>query len=558
MTERSRAFSAAHKALAKARLAIGRLRTPEPECEPYVAGTTRIVRGVLGPALTGVVGVLLVLWGASQPTSPFTLNHATLGTLADTTLQFGSPWYFGAGPVNGHEEVLAGVVAVYAGMILMIRGWVGIMRLTRLHPGMPVRTLVPVMIAWMLPLLFVAPLFSHDAFSYVAQGEEMSRRINPYLYPTSILGVGGSPFPTYVDQLWSSSTSPYGPVFLGLAGIIVAVAHHNELASLVGFRLLAVLGVVLMAIYTPRLARSYGRDPSKAFALVALSPLVLLHLVAGEHNDALMMGLLVAGLALARDRHPVVGVVLCTLAGLVKAPALIGVVYIGWDWAGIGVPWRERVKPTATALAVSAAVMIAVTYGAGLGWRWILALKNPGSVNSWMDPATGIGGVLARVVNGVGFGEHVSTIVNVSRGLALALAAVLALRLLLGSDGSVNSLRAMAFTLILLVVLGPVVQPWYFVWGVVLLAPIADGRTRVLLVWLSAVMSFLGLPGGKMLVARLGRENLLVLAASVAVLAAVVGVTYAPRIRVLALERRARTRAIVPAEARTGPMGGSP
>jgi alpha-1,6-mannosyltransferase len=557
MTERSRAFSAAHRTLAKTGLVLARLRAPEPDAEPFVPGQTRIARSAIVPAVTGAVGAVLVLWGASQPTSPFTLNHVTLKTLSDTTLQFGSPWYFGTGPVGVQAGVLAGVVAVYAGMFLMIRGWVALVRLTRLHPGMPVRTLVPVLIAWMLPLLVVAPLFSHDAYSYVAQGEEMSRGINPYLYPTSVLGPGGSAYSTYVDSLWSNTTSPYGPVFIGLAGLILEVVHHSELAALVGFRVLAVLGVVLLAVYTPRLARTYGRDAAKAFALVALNPLVLLHLVAGEHNDALMMGLLVAGLALARERHPAIGIVLCSLAGLVKAPALIGVVYVGWDWAGVGVPWRGRVRLTATALVISGATMAAVTYAVGLGWRWILALGNPGSVSSWMDPATGIGGLIGRAVSGVGLGYHTPVILAVTRGIGLVLAALIAVRLLLRSDGGVSSLRAMGLTLLAVVALGPVAQPWYFVWGVVLLAPIAEGRTRVALIWLSAVMSFLGLPGGRALLSRLSLESPFVVAGAVALLVAVVLASYSPRLRQLTVEWRERDRLSVPAEAHTGGSGGS-
>jgi hypothetical protein len=558
MTERSRAFSAAQTTLSRAWLTVSRLSRPEPEVEPFVAGETRIGRLAIGPALWGGIGALLVLWGASQTTSPFTLNRSTFQTLSDPTAQFGATWYFGTGPLQGRGGELAFVVVVYAGMFFMIRAWLGLVHLTRAHPGTPVRKFVPIFVAWMLPLLVVAPLFSHDAYAYVAQGEEMTRHINPYLYSTSILGVGGSPYPSYVDALWSHTTSPYGPVFLALAGFIVVAVHHSELAALVGFRVVAVFGVVLMAIYAPRLARSYGRDPSKAFVLVALNPLVLFHLVAGEHNDALMMGLVVAGLALARERHPAIGIVLCALGGLVKAPALLGVVYIGWDWAGVEVALRQRLRTSAMALGIAGAVMVAITYVVGLGWDWVLALYNPTTVNSWMDPATGIGGAVARIVNGVGLGEHVLTIVAVARGVGLLLAAVIALRLLTRSNAGASSLWGLGLSLLAIVVLGPVVQPWYLVWGVVLLAPIAEGRTRVLIMWLSAVMSFLGLPGGRALLQHIEQTNPLLVTAAAAALVAIVAATYAPRFRQLAVERRDRARVrVLAGEATTAARGGS-
>ena len=40
-----------------------------------------------------------------------------------------------------------------------------------------------------------------------------------------------------------------------------------------------------------------------AFGLAVLNPAVLLVLLGGAHNDALMLGLLVAGCALARRHH---------------------------------------------------------------------------------------------------------------------------------------------------------------------------------------------------------------------------------------------------------------
>jgi len=508
---------------------------PPPAPEPYVPGETRIAQQLFWPGLIGAVGMLLVLWGAAQPTSPFVLNRETLGTLTDPTLGYGVRlWYFGTGAPVGDQ--LVGVVVVYAGMFLVIRAWVALVDLARRRPGIPIRRFVPVFVVWLLPLLFVAPLFSHDAFSYVGQGEEMTRGINPYLYPPSVLGVGGNPYADLVDKLWGNATSPYGPVFLAFAGWIVAVVNHSELAALVGFRLLAVAGVVLLAVYTPRLARSYGFDGAKAFVLVALNPLVLFHLVAGEHNDALMLGLLVAGLALAREKHRVAGIVLCTVAGLVKAPALIGVVYIGWDWAGVGVAWRARVRPLAKALAISAVVMVAITYAIGLGWGWVAALRNPGTVSSWLDPATGLGGLLSDLLRALGGGDHSAVIVAVARAIGLLAAGVIALLLLVRSDGGVSSLRAIGLTMLAVVVLGPVVQPWYLSWAIVLLAPIVEGRALVALIGLSAVMSFLGLPGGRRLLGHLESDGALVVLGAVAVLLAVGVLSLAPRL--LQIRRR--------------------
>ncbi len=511
-----------------------RLRTPLPEARPYVEGETRLWRQLLLQSALGLLGTVAILWGASQPTSPFTLNEVTLGKRA---LPAGiQTWYFGTG-AHGHESIFVGVVAVYGGMLLLIGAWLRLIRMIRLHPGIPVRRFVPVFVVWVLPLLVVAPLFSHDSYSYVAQGEQITRHINPYQYGPQVLGVGGNAWASLVDPIWTSVTSPYGPVFLMIAGGIVAVVHHDYLAALAGFRLLALAGTVLIAVFLPRLARSYGLDGSKAFVLVVLNPLVLLHLVAGSHNDALMMGLLVAGLALARERHPVAGIVVCALGALVKVPAVVGVVYIGWDWLGDEVPWRRRVRPVVTAGLICLATMALVTEASRLGWGWVTGLTNPDTVRSWMDPVTAVGLAAGKIISGIGFGDHTHVLVSLARLLGFLCAGAIGARLLWRARGR-GSLRALGLTMLAVVLLGPVVQPWYLVWGIILLAPLAEGRTRAAIVVLSIVSSYLGLPGGRVLLHQLTVTSPFVVLGLLAALAVVAGVPLLPRFRQLLRERR--------------------
>ena len=45
------------------------------------------------------------------------------------------------------------------------------------------------------------------------------------------------------------------------------------------------------------------------------------------------------------------------------------------------------------------------------------------------------------------------------------------------------------------VLLGPVVQPWYLTWGIILLAPVATGRLLYAVLGLSTVAPFIGLTG---------------------------------------------------------------
>ena len=198
---------------------------------------------------------------------------------------------------------------------------------------------------WAVPLLLAPPLFSRDVYTYAAQGEMVSHNINPYSYGPNVLGV--TPFNTLADSTWSGAESPYGPTFLTVDGAVDQGSGHQILADLVLLRLLEVAGIALMVAATPMLARSLKHDPAHAVLIGAGSPLVLLALVGGEHNDALMVGLLVAGLAVAKRFGTVPGVIVCALAAGVKSPAALGVLFLGWVWAGTGASTRRRIAHTA-------------------------------------------------------------------------------------------------------------------------------------------------------------------------------------------------------------------
>ena len=124
----------------------------------------------------------------------------------------------------------------------------------------------------------------------------------------------------------------------------------------------------------------------------------------GAHNDALMLGLLWRGLAVARRGRPVWGIVLCSLAAAVKVPAAIGIVYIGWEWLGAGLPCAPGCVPSPIAGLIAAAVMAALSLVTGLGWSWVLNLATPGTVRSWVAPATGVGIVITDIAHLVGLG----------------------------------------------------------------------------------------------------------------------------------------------------------
>ena len=518
-----------HRFVARAhrvgRLVVGflsRMRTPLGEVRPYVPGKTPVARLLAVPATVGALAAVAITWGGSLSSSPFTWK--TCRGLVSGSITVCHPWFFGNGPPTdvlgaappADKNLFIGLVAVYGGMVLMFQAWVALVRIARRNRGLPVRAFVAVFVAWTLPLLVVAPLFSRDAYSYAAQGEMMSRGISPYLFGPSVMGVNA--FSGLVDKLWANVTSPYGPVFLWLAGVNATVVRHNELLAVVGFRVLAVVGVVMIAVFVPRLARQYGRDPSVAFVLGVVNPLVLLHLVAGAHNDALMLGFMMAGLSVARDGRRALGVLLCAIGAMVKVPAFIGVVYIGWGWLGDDVSWRARLRPTLTATALAGAAMAAVSEMVGLGWGWVSALSNPDTVRSWVDPPTAVGIWSARLFEILGLGNHQHLLIGLARDLGALAAVVIGVRLLWRARDA-GTMRAIGLTLLAVVFLGPTVQPWYVAWSMVVLATIAEHRMRVMLIAVSVVSCFFGLPGAETLVRQFGEANpILIVLASIAMI----------------------------------------
>ncbi|MHB8245238.1 MAG: polyprenol phosphomannose-dependent alpha 1,6 mannosyltransferase MptB [Acidimicrobiales bacterium] len=514
---------------------VAPFRDPVREPVAYVPGDPDVRRRLVRSALVGFAGSGLVLLGASLSSSPFTEKLSIYGPGPYTPA-----WFFGATlpgspifsniPLPGQGFYLS-LAAFYGGLVLLMQSWIRLSRLAREHPGIPHKIFAIVMAAWVLPMLFVEPLLSKDAYSYVAQGEMMSLHISPYRYGPAVLGSGANSYAILTDKLWRNVTSPYGPAFLGLGGVIQVLVRHSELWGLVAWRAVAVFGVVLIGVFIPRLARSFGRDPSSAFVFAVMNPIVLIHLIGGEHNDALMLGLMVAGLALACEGHRVVGIVLVALATMVKAPALLGVVYIGWDWAGRGASLRQRLKPLVAAGAIALVAMEAVTAAVGIGWGWIAALGNPDTVRSYLDPMTAIGLGLGGLISVAGLGNHSHLLLTLARGTGAAGAALIGAVLLWRARGGASSLRAIGLTMLAVVVLGPVMQPWYLAWGVVLLGPVAEGRMRGALVWLTVVVTFLGLGNVQWFVLEIGRANPFIVAGTTIALLALVAGPIVPKFR---------------------------
>ncbi len=408
---------------------------------------------VIGARLVGLAGSVAIAAGG-----------LAAGALPIAT---GGRWL---GARDWRPFVVPGLLISYLGLVLLCVAWWWLGREIQMASR---RELLYTCALWAAPLVVCPPLFSRDVYSYVAQGTMVLTHIDVYQHGVSRLG---GQLAAEVPDVWQHTPAPYGPAFLSVAAAVMGVvdaASADLVTGLIGMRVTALVGLAALVACLPALARHCGVDPAEAMWLGALNPLVMLHLVAGAHNEALMMGLLGVGLTVAFRQRYVLATVLITLAALVKAPAILGL-------AVVGSMWHKTVR--VGAIAVLTAVV--VTEATGIGYGWIGALHTSAAPQAW-SLTTAIGRA---------FGSQMAMVFWISVGLVATVAICIAAwwhRRRLGE------VYALGLGLAAVGMLGPATRPWYALWGLVPLAASAPtGRVRYWAAAVSTGLTFILLPNG--------------------------------------------------------------
>ncbi|MBU6245201.1 MAG: polyprenol phosphomannose-dependent alpha 1,6 mannosyltransferase MptB [Actinomycetales bacterium] len=355
---------------------------------------------------------------------------------------------------------------VFVGLAVLLQAWL-LLGTHVLGAGVPLRSLQAVLALWAAPLLLAPPLFSRDVYSYYVQGRLMDSGSDP-----TTMGVAGIPgwFQAGADPMWAEAPTPYGPGWLLIEQGIASFAHPNAYLAGVLFRLSCVAGVALLAACIPALAARHGVDPGTAAWLGVLNPLIQMHFVSGAHNDALMAGLLAAAFWLATCNRCLWAAVLVGGAIAIKPIAVLALPFIGLLWAGHGAGWGARIRAwlLATLAAASTLACLFLVADAGTGVL-SAAFGTPSGVLTWLSPPTAIGQALGYLTSLAGLTADASPVVAVVRGVAL-LAAVAIIGWLILTPDRRAPLRGAAMALGVIVVLGPVIQPWYLLWFLPLFA----------------------------------------------------------------------------------------
>jgi len=385
---------------------------------------------------------------------------AGLGLAGSVLVALAGPRMAG-GPVRWWFHLPLGVAVFYAGIAALILAWLALGRL-----GLPPRRLWIVGALWCAPLALTAPLFSQDVYSYLAQGTIVHLGLDPYHdAPTVLAQHGHAHVLGAVSPFWRHTTAPYGPLFLWIVSGLAAVAGPHLILGALLIRALELVGLILLAVFVPRLASSLGADPGRATWWVLTSPLVLLSLVAAAHNDLLMIGLLAAGVTLAVEKRTLPAIVLCALAATIKLPAAAAIPFIL-------VAQGDR-RTALRGVVIAAGVVVAVSLISGLGFGWLSpsVFSTPGKVRLAITPATALGWTVAQVVP---VGAHGLESALAVAGFAFS---VLLGLVLLWRVRRETLVRYLGVVLLVLAVAGPAAWPWYLTWGLVLLATTAEHQT---------------------------------------------------------------------------------
>jgi alpha-1,6-mannosyltransferase len=391
------------------------------------------------------------------------------------------------------------------GAVMMALAWLMLGRFALGSRRMSRSELDRTLLLWVLPLLVAPPMYSKDVYSYLAQSQISRLGLDPYrVGPAPGLGLDHV-FTLSVPSLWRETPAPYGPLFLWIGRGISALTGENIVAAVLCHRLVVLIGVGLMVWATPRLARRCGVAEVSALWLGAANPLLFMHLVAGIHNEALMLGLMLAGTEFAlrgiesagpllpigkhwprgrREWHRwaplgmlLAGAVLITMSSQVKLPSLLA---LGFVAVALAARWGGDVKAFLLASGlmgtVSLAVMATIGWASGLGFGWIYTLGTANVVRSWMSPPTLLALGTGQVGILLGLGDHTTAVLSLTRGIGVLIITVTVSWLLLAVlRGRVHPVGGLGVALGATVLLFPVVQPWYLLWAII---PLAAWATR--------------------------------------------------------------------------------
>jgi alpha-1,6-mannosyltransferase len=425
------------------------------------------------PALLGCLGAVLITAGGLGAGST-RLHDPLLESLHLSWLRF------------GHGLVVSSIL-LWVGVALMLAAWIWLGRWV-IDRRATEYTMIATTGFWLAPLLASVPVFSRDTYSYLAQGALLRDGLDPYVVgpvenPNDLLD--------NVSSIWTTTTAPYGPAFILIAKFVTQFVGNDVVAGTMLLRLCMLPGLALLIWAAPRVARHVGANGAAALWICVLNPLVIVHLMGGVHNEMLMVGLMMAGIALTLQRHPIAGVALVVVGVAVKATAGLALPFLVWVWMRQiqqrrqWPPLRAFAAAGASSVAIFVAVFAVLSALAGVGLGWLTALAGSVKIINWLTVPTATAN-LVNVFGSLFMTVNFYAVLEVTRIIGIVIIAV-ALPLLWWRfrHDDREALVGITLAMVVLVLFVPAALPWYYTWPLAAMSALTQSRA-----WIAGIAAF--------------------------------------------------------------------
>ena len=443
---------------------------------PAPTGLARLAAFASGddgrPARLGFLGAALITLGGLGAGST-RLHDPLLESMHLSWLRF------------GHGLVVSSVL-LWGGVVVMLLAWLWLGSKVISRPGgVSEWAMIATTGFWLAPLLLSVPLFSRDTYSYLAQGALLRDGFDPYAVgpienQNSLLD--------NVSPIWTTTTAPYGPAFILVAKFVTMLVGDHVVAGTMLLRVCMLPGLALLIWAAPRVARHVGANGAVALWICVLNPLVIIHLMGGVHNEMLMVGMMMAGIALTFGRHHVAGTALIAVAVAVKATAVLALPFMVWVWMRHLRDHRNQSAARAfvTASAASVAIFIAVfavlSGLAGVGLGWLTALAGSVKIINWLTVPTAVAN-LTHAIGGLLFPVNFYAVLQVTRIVGIGVIAVsLPLLWWRFRHDDRQALTGIAWAMLVVVLFVPAALPWYYTWPLAVVSALAQSRPAIALI----------------------------------------------------------------------------
>lgn len=411
--------------------------------------------GIRALALTAL-GIVFVVIVAATPGSPYQPRLAA-GGQPHGIVRDVAVWM--------HLDRIPGNPLLSVGVFAMVLATIGFLFLLRaaFRQEVSVRAVAVVVVAAHCLLLLVPLLFSRDVYSYAFYGRIASiYHGNPYVQTP--LDHSSDVLWNLVGPQWVDTPAYYGPGWTSLSGLI-ARSLSRPIDFVEAYRYLAIVaslatcGVIVWIVRRLWPART-------AFALTAFgaNPVVLFFAVGGGHSDLLVALSIVCAFALLVSKRELLAVTVLTLGALIKVTAALPLLLLlVWCVARRPPADRKRTALTHGGLSLGIALLVALPY---------LQLKDPtlgmlglAGQTGWLSPPL----VITRAVNALTF-HTMGWVVRLGAFVLLVWCVSMLVREVWrrAAAGRITAQEQAAvwgWAFVFLMLLGPILLPWYAVWG---------------------------------------------------------------------------------------------